>query len=810
MLERMNLIAVLLTLLCNTYDASRRMYETRTVTTAGAFDCIHDVVARVLNDHLFESNVRFHTVRFCRQSTLNPLSQQKINITHGTPITFHRLRSSNITAEQLFSWNAPMDTIEDYRSGVEVGLFMNCSQDDKYWFGPNCEYTFDSSSYFPDIVDDQFNAKEGVPDDLLTTDNSVCLETGDVECQSVLCLDWREICDGKIDCTNGADEEYCHRLEMNECNPSTEYRCLNGQCIDKLLYWDSYPDCMDSTDETVTHNNFCFQNFDFRCQDKLCPSTWFSCGDGDCHYAPTINSPESSCKSHRDLLYYKQTLPSTIILFSHIFITYHNLTPISICFNKTLCPYLSNDETMTTIDENGLSCRAFDTFGRNATYIDFSSMIRDLKRLVLSCSFLPRNDVTDNCTLFQCNDGSKCLSKHRLADGGNDCSDGEDEHQSNTCDLNHQYRFKCDNHIKCIHPSLIRNYEDDCGDGSDEEYSHVSLCSDAMTEECYAHRRQAHQFNMTFSQLCNNIVERIPDANNDTDESNCPMSQWNCFTQYTRCNEVWNCPDGRDELNCQRSLLSLRYCDSVSHFCLNIRDGNQTCLSKQQAGDGVVDCVGSTDEREYCRVHYPYEFKRRYRCQNSTKCILISEICDCHQDCPWNDDETIACHWLNNGKETNCDPHRFRCRDGEYSSTVTFRSRCNDNLLACSDKENVLFCDLNDRSTSRPFQTNDIPEVPKSKINPLARSSTKENDLIHWYCNRGIYVYSPSSPLDFYCMCTESYYGHRCQFQRKRVALILQLQTTSSFNAVLSSFKVVLLLVRNHTSNTIVSHDQLV
>ena len=197
MLKCMHLTVVFLAL-CNSYDASFRMYETRTVTAAGAFDCLHDIVVRLLAANLFEPNTRIHTIRFCRQATLNSSSEQKSNITHGTPITFHHLRSMNITGEQLYTWYAPIDIIVDYQADAEVGLFVNCSQDDKHWFGPNCEYTFDSSDYFPDIVDRQFDAKKGVPDELLSIDNSVCLETGGVECQSVLCLDWREICDGKI------------------------------------------------------------------------------------------------------------------------------------------------------------------------------------------------------------------------------------------------------------------------------------------------------------------------------------------------------------------------------------------------------------------------------------------------------------------------------------------------------------------------------------------------------------------------------------------------------------------------------------
>jgi hypothetical protein len=48
-----------------------------------------------------------------------------------------------------------------------------------------------------------------------------------------MCLDWREICDGKIDCigdNSGIDEKYSEEMEMTECNEN-EYRCYNGaQC----------------------------------------------------------------------------------------------------------------------------------------------------------------------------------------------------------------------------------------------------------------------------------------------------------------------------------------------------------------------------------------------------------------------------------------------------------------------------------------------------------------------------------------------------------------------------------------------------
>ncbi|CAF3814293.1 unnamed protein product, partial [Rotaria sp. Silwood1] len=57
---------------------------------------------------------------------------------------------------------------------------------------------------------------------------------------------------------------------------------------------------------------------------------------------------------------------------------------------------------------------------------------------------------------------------------------------------------------------------------------------------------------------------------------------------------------------------------------------------------------------------------RRYRCHNSDLCITPLQVCDCHQDCPENDDETLACIWSNNGQKSFCDKSKFRCHDERH------------------------------------------------------------------------------------------------------------------------------------------------
>lgn len=91
------------------------------------------------------------------------------------------------------------------------------------------------------------------------------------------CLDWREICDNKVDCwPDPVDEQYCYKLEQTECSVN-EYRCRNGQCVPKVFLLDNgfCPDCLDTTDEDLRGKEFypsaCNQGDpSFRCADAAC------------------------------------------------------------------------------------------------------------------------------------------------------------------------------------------------------------------------------------------------------------------------------------------------------------------------------------------------------------------------------------------------------------------------------------------------------------------------------------------------------------------------------------------------------------
>jgi hypothetical protein len=102
------------------------------------------------------------------------------------------------------------------------------------------------------------------------------------------CLDWREVCDGKVDCFDESlDEKSCFNMEINECGED-EYRCHNGLCISQNLWEDGMgdTDCLDRSDTAIelSYINSCFQDPTFRCEEHSCRgfSNPFPCGDGQC------------------------------------------------------------------------------------------------------------------------------------------------------------------------------------------------------------------------------------------------------------------------------------------------------------------------------------------------------------------------------------------------------------------------------------------------------------------------------------------------------------------------------------------------
>ena len=59
-----------------------------------------------------------------------------------------------------------------------------------------------------------------------------------------------------------------------------------------------------------------------------------------------------------------------------------------------------------------------------------------------------------------------------------------------------------------------------------------------------------------FEELCDNIVNRhlFSIESNETDETDCEYWPYTCYSPYTKCNRIWNCENGRDEIDCTNSI----------------------------------------------------------------------------------------------------------------------------------------------------------------------------------------------------------------------------------------------------------------
>lgn len=85
------------------------------------------------------------------------------------------------------------------------------------------------------------------------------------------CLDWKEVCDGSIDCKDGkaSDELHPDPCPMNVTCPKSTFKCV-GTNVCAMPNWmcDGENDCGDNSDENEEN-----------CKNFQCPDDWFRCGD---------------------------------------------------------------------------------------------------------------------------------------------------------------------------------------------------------------------------------------------------------------------------------------------------------------------------------------------------------------------------------------------------------------------------------------------------------------------------------------------------------------------------------------------------
>ncbi|CAF4318425.1 unnamed protein product, partial [Rotaria sp. Silwood2] len=490
------------------------------------------------------------------------------------------------------------------------------------------------------------------------------------------CLDWREICNGKIDCINGGiDEAYCDQLEINECKEN-EYRCHNGQCIPEVFLRDDLinRECLDGTDEPTLpdYPNSCSFDPAFRCEDITCrPGIVkdFACGDGEC----TL----TTCTNKRDVLFKKEMI-----------------------------------------------------------------------------------EMTSNIS-NQCRDIMVCIS------GLNKCETELDREEH------------CPELFQFPEVSIL--------------YGHVQF----IYEGEYSPDLIQQNRRLYFQTVCDGVIDLLLfpiliNGQKHTDETECDM--WQCNNSYTRCDGNWNCFNGAGEVNCPPSK-----CPLFEHMCVSPLNNSLICLPIEKAGDGNVDCLGASDERQLCRRQHPHLNAIRFWCSKSTSCKMPIDLCSGRKECLYGDDEqfcTSGCPRCSNLYRNQTEVENFLC-------TLTDVGKKKFVPLSLSDSR-IYPVELKSANVKQDFVPVDGSLVVEKKIELVQRNI---NLTSIWRCNRGlnIRVWLGGNNMKEKCLCPPTYYEDLCQYQNQRVSLTLQVHALFNSQTI---FVLVLTLIDDDDQH-INSYDQI-
>lgn len=207
------------------------LYETEDGDLLEHYDCIYYTLTGEM-------------VPYCRRpgnGTVKILRLFDICHNGGQRWYFTNLVDQRITPSEVLLWSSSIEMADNYASifynhtTCENCFLCNCTKLNT--FGKFCEYQLiHGAKSFETVINAQFEQKHADRWSIQEFEKIVCYET--IKCQhGLLCLDWRNICDGEQQCMDGQDEENCDKLEFNECEDD-QYRCVNGMCIAEEFWLD--------------------------------------------------------------------------------------------------------------------------------------------------------------------------------------------------------------------------------------------------------------------------------------------------------------------------------------------------------------------------------------------------------------------------------------------------------------------------------------------------------------------------------------------------------------------------------------------
>ena len=465
------------------------------------------------------------------------------------------IQTTNITTSMiLHEWKSSLERVEQYSRYVR-----NASEPDGYLcqcldlssFGKNCEYRLPVGETLEQSLNWQLIMRNNNPMEVQMHGNVVCYET--LECDSgVLCLDWREICDGIQNCMSGLDEENCDLLEMNRC-ADDEYRCMNGMCIPDQFFLDGDLDCLEWSDEMpFRKSDTCpGESVSTVCDDHLCPPNEWSCGDGQCITDRLVlwklaYSP--SCRSGRDRYFICETRRS------------------------------GAQWTMP----NGRCYDSYESERYNGSVMANSSE-EDPCEYLLKCALSQGKHTGCSCDL-----ASGCIEQFKSS-----CSLSSIQYPRGAIVAPFIFFLfnRTRNAYLSLPDSVLINATVRCRNSSITETKTIPLETNLN-----ARRLIEDHFCQPFRKVRWSEVSRLHEECHHTNESTDRCNEWNPCMSVTRVKDgLRNCLNGTDEGD-QTAMEVEKSCARVRRhrFCCSIEQ--PTCLSVTKLGDLGTDCHNGFDQ----------------------------------------------------------------------------------------------------------------------------------------------------------------------------------------------------------------------
>ena len=548
---------------------------------------------------------------------------------NGKSHSLRSLRLSNTSAHTvLHHWRSTLDQVEEYAHYLRQPIHsvdgdkQLCQCTDPQSFGRNCEYLLPVGKSLTDTANAKFAMNSGK---LMYEGDIVCYTT--VQCDfGLLCLDWRDICDGVQQCMSGVDEENCDKLEFNECEED-EYRCMNGMCIPDEYFLDGEYDCMDMSDEKVTFNDTscAFQSASKECDDRVCPPNQWSCGDGQCiaDHSGQVNAHALSllCQNRRDQFFYCESVTDEALwteangrcsakvpnATNRINYCAYLLLCSVLEVTKRHCPCRQDPIGCVALYQNRCSSISLFTYPAGGLLTPYAFAYINVTQDPFSVKFFTISNGTIKCrghltsfTRYHTNDNSWDTLIYRESDI---CAteliksniSQKDYHDSCLGDSqtfnNRSYHWidVCGNSSQCISAYRINDGFSSCGQKEDEKQQ-----NELVTKACA--NVQRHRFRCSSEQATCLLASKLPglleQCNTAKDETSTfiQMSTWttqctsrsdpDCYSLRRLIEASWN-HSLYNHINSQNSQLKKmpfrRYCDTFQDLLCNQDENAAVC-----------------------------------------------------------------------------------------------------------------------------------------------------------------------------------------------------------------------------------------